>query len=110
MQFINRLVRSYQNNKIQLKFSPAWLIENTACFSPAICRTGCHPIGGNCSAPFQCECNEGWRGDLCDECIPAAGCCELSILPNTVVLYDIGVSSKYIGDMATVFSAPLLFL
>jgi len=24
------------------------------------------------------ECEEGWRGQSCDDCIPATGCCELS--------------------------------
>ena len=35
---------------------------------------GCHPVGGTCSTPGECQCNQGWGGDLCDQCTPAPGC------------------------------------
>ena len=34
------------------------------------------PVGGSFTEPDECICNSGWTGSLCDECIPATGCCK----------------------------------
>ncbi|KAM6913157.1 protein jagged-2-like [Xenentodon cancila] len=40
----------------------------------AICKQGCSPLHGTCHIPWECKCNYGWDGPLCDKCLPYPGC------------------------------------
>ena len=31
-----------------------------------ICREGCHPVGGYCEQPGNCQCHSGWSGTNCN--------------------------------------------
>lgn len=37
------------------------------CLEP-ICSDSCHPIGGFCLKPGECECKTGWFGENCENC------------------------------------------
>nr|APZ81095.1 Delta [Oopsacas minuta] len=43
----------------------------SGCLTP-ICTTGC--LNGGCTAPFTCNCESGWTGSTCSECIPRMNC------------------------------------
>ena len=53
------------------------------------CKEGCHPVGGYCDQPGQCQCNSGWTGTNCsvpdcpNEC--QNGACNV---PNNCVCND----------------------
>ncbi|XP_063803554.1 protein delta homolog 1 [Pseudophryne corroboree] len=42
--------------------------------SEGICRPGCHSKNGFCVHPGECRCHSGWKGQLCDQCVPFPGC------------------------------------
>ncbi|TPP60935.1 hypothetical protein FGIG_00114 [Fasciola gigantica] len=45
---------------------PGW--QGEGCLKP-ICAEGCDPVGGYCMFPGGCECQNGWIGALCDQCV-----------------------------------------
>ncbi|XP_067310541.1 protein delta homolog 1 isoform X2 [Pseudorasbora parva] len=38
------------------------------------CGAGCHRQHGFCEQSGECRCRSGWRGALCDRCVPSFGC------------------------------------
>ena len=40
------------------------LWNGSSCNTP-VCSAGCSPLHGSCSAPGQCNCNDGWGGARC---------------------------------------------
>nr|XP_033809160.1 protein delta homolog 1 [Geotrypetes seraphini] len=38
------------------------------------CRPGCHSVNGFCETPGECRCQPGWRGPICNQCVPFPGC------------------------------------
>ena len=50
------------------------------------CKEGCHPVGGYCDQPGQCQCNSGWSGTNCS--VPDC----LNECQNVLVMYLITVS------------------
>uniref|UniRef100_A0A8C5QP46 Delta-like protein n=1 Tax=Leptobrachium leishanense TaxID=445787 RepID=A0A8C5QP46_9ANUR len=40
----------------------------------AICKQGCNLLHGGCTVPGECNCNYGWQGQYCMECVPYPGC------------------------------------
>ncbi|CAH2328227.1 delta homolog 1 [Pelobates cultripes] len=39
-----------------------------------VCKPGCHPKNGFCESPGECRCHTGWKGQLCNQCVPFPGC------------------------------------
>ena len=71
------------------------MINNVLCVNfylsliAIICGEGCHPVGGYCDQPGECQCNSGWSGTNCsvpdcpNEC--QNGACNV---PNNCVCND----------------------
>ncbi|XP_005173621.2 protein delta homolog 1 [Danio rerio] len=38
------------------------------------CGAGCHRHHGFCEQSGECRCKSGWRGAVCDQCVPSADC------------------------------------
>lgn len=51
----------------RIKCLPGW--QGKDCLDP-ICAVDCHPAGGWCERPGQCQCKRTWRGVNCERCIP----------------------------------------
>ena len=52
---------------------PGWTNEYNNC-EDAICDPGCEEGHGNCTAPHTCECEVGWTGSDCNQCVCLPGC------------------------------------
>ncbi|XP_023342294.1 delta-like protein B [Eurytemora carolleeae] len=50
---------------------PGW--QGDLCQVP-LCGSDCDPQHGYCTKPFECECNLGYSGDSCRECVKLPGC------------------------------------
>jgi hypothetical protein len=68
---------------------------------------GCSEVGGNCTAPGECLCREGYTGDNCTECTQLAiGCSELGgycTVPGECLCRE-----GYTGDNCTECTQPAI--